>query len=476
MSDQNPPPSSTEPTPEESAAPKNVSRRGFMKSAGFLAGGLVVGGAVGGVAGYYLGRASVKLPAGLKQGTGSFTIGASVTTSGPIAAVVSKEVDMFNSWVTMVNNRGGIYASEMGGYIPVKMIVLTDNGPSDPTTIRNNYNSLVSSGVDLMIGAFTASPSEVASPVAIQNGIPYIDAQAAEIPIFAQSGAPNWVVGSLNLINYWLWNYFQLLKTTDAKTIYFLDQGDDFTQGVNGTDKYAFGGVQMAKYLGFDVLGADTVNTTLSSTYDYTSEVQTIKSADPDVVVYSDTASFFSGLFWEACKKANYKPRAYHPIEGHQVAFQQATGVADQSGITADLYWDPSFPYEGLWGKSFWSQLQTTANFTDTNWPWLVLGYECLEIACEAVQVAGTTNKSSVMNALKSMEFTSIIGPWKTQNPLSDPFAPSLVLGSNTTLNTGIQMGLPIAVPVQVINGKRVILYPPDLATGTYQYPQPTNW
>ena len=476
MSD-TPPPEPTEgEMKKEEPKVTSPSRRSFMRTAGFLGAGLVVGAAAGGVAGYVFGKGSVKTPAGLKQGTGQFTIGASVSTSGPTAGVVSQEVQMYDAWVTMINNRGGVYASDMGGYIPVKMVVLTDNGPGDPTTIRNNYTSMVSSGVDLMIGPFTAAPSEAASPVAIQNGIPYIDNQADEIPIFAQSGASDWVFGSLDIINYWLWNYFNLLKTTDAKSIYFIDQGDDFTQGVNGTDKYAFGGVQMAKYLGFDVLGADTINTSLSSTFDYSTEVQTVKSADPDVIVYSDNTAALSGLFWEACKKASYKPRAYHPIFGDQVAFQQTTSVADQSGITADIEWVSSSNYEGLWGLSFWNDLQTNANFTDVNWPWLSIGYSCLEIACEAVQVAGTTDKSSVSQALKTMQFSNILGPWKAQNPLTQPFSPSQILGSSSTLNPGTNMGLSINTPVQMINGNRVILWPPEFATGTYQYPQPTNW
>jgi len=232
----------------------------------------------------------------------------------------------------------------------------------------------------------------------------------------------------------------------------------------------------MAKYLNFDVAGADTINTSLSSTFDYTAEVQTLKSVDPDVVVYSDNTAALSGLFWEACKKASYKPRAFHPIFGDQIAFQQTTSVADQSGITADVYWDSSFPYEGLWGKSFWAQLQTNAGFTDANWPWLSIGYSCLEIACQAVQVAGTTSKSDVMQALKTMEFTNILGPWKAQNPLSDPFPPSKILGSSTTLDTGTGMSYSRGIPCQIINGNRTMLYPSSLATGSYQYPQPTNW
>ncbi|MDG6996247.1 MAG: ABC transporter substrate-binding protein [Nitrososphaerota archaeon] len=467
MSD-TPLPESTEETPKM----QNPTRRSFVKTAGILAAGLVVGGAIGGTTGYILGKDSVKLPAGLKQGTGSFTIGTSVSTSGPTAGIISQEVQMFNALVTLVNNRGGVYAADMGGYVPLKMIILQDGGPADTATIKSNYTQLTSQyKVDLLIGPFTAAPSEAASPIAIQNSTPYIDNQADEIPIFTQPGASDWVVGSLNIINYWLWNYLNVLKSqTDAKTIAFIDEGDDFDVEVSGTGPSKFGAIQFANQLGFDVVLQDTgVNSSFSGTFDYTPEVLKLKSLDPDVVIYCDNTGFLSAVMWQAFKANNYKPKATHFINGAQGAFyNQAGSIA--TGYSADVYWDQSFPYEGMWGKSTWAQVQTNANFQDVNWPWLSIGYSCVETACKAVEIAGSTNKTDVMTALKTMEFTNLLGPWRAQNPLTDPFPPP------SGLNTGVGMSLSRAVPVQIINGKRVIIGPPDLATGTYQYPEPYNF
>jgi ABC-type branched-subunit amino acid transport system substrate-binding protein len=448
-----------------------------MKTGAVLAAGLVVGAAVGGTAGYLL-ASPQKTSGSVKVGSGTFTIGTSVSTSGPTAPACSQEVQMFQALVTLVNNRGGIYAADMGGYIPIRMIVLQDGGPGDLSTIKSNYTTLATSDkVDLLIGPFTAAPSETASPVAIQNQVPYIDNQADEVPIFNQPGASDWVVGSLNIINYWLWNYLNVVKEqTDAKTIALIDQGDDFSTEVNGTGPSKFGGAQFAQQLGFDVLATDSVNTQFSATFDYTAEVQKMKSLDPDIVVYSDPSGTFQALFWEACKNAGYKPRAYHPIFGALGAFQGVTGATLGNGVTADILWNATFPYEGLWGLSFWNQVQQQGNFTDANWPWLSIGYSCVETACKAVEVAGSTSKPDVMNALKSMEFSNLLGPWKAQSPLTYPFPPP------STLNTGTGMSLAINIPVQIINGQRVVLGGAKgttyaaLATGTYQYPQPTSF
>jgi branched-chain amino acid transport system substrate-binding protein len=456
---------------------KSPARRRFLRNLGFLGTGLVVGGAVGAGITYVIGYgSSARVPSGAREGTGRFVIGASVSTSGPTSGTVSKELDMYNTWVEMINSRGGIFAEDMGGYIPVKMVVLQDGGPPDLTTIKSNYTALVNQyKVDLLIGPFTAAPAEAASAVAVQFGVPYIDNQADEIPIFTQPGASDWIVGSLNIINYWLWNYLNVLKSqTDAKTIAFIDQGDDFSTGVNGTDPNKFGGVQFAKQLGFDVVATDTVNTSFSPNYDYTPEVQRMKSLDPDVIVYSDPTGVLEALFWAACKNAGYRPRAYHPIFGALAAFQKTAGQSLGNGISADVYWDQSFPYEGLWGKKFWQELQNRAGFTDYDWPWLSIGYSCLEIACEAVQVAGSTDKKAVMQALKTMRFTNLLGPWQAQNPLRDPFPPP------PGLNAGSGMSLSRAIPVQVVNGKRVILggtgEAQALATGTYTYPEPFSF
>jgi ABC-type branched-subunit amino acid transport system substrate-binding protein len=448
-----------------------------MRSAGYLAAGLAIGAAAGGSVGYLLGQDYVKAPSGAKAGTGALTIGTSVSTSGPTAPVISQEVQMFNALVNLVNARGGVYAANMGGYVPLKMIILQDGGPGDTATIQSNYTTLCTTDkVDMCIGAFTAAPSETASPIAISNGVPYIDAQAAEVPIFAQNGASDWVFGSLNIINYWMWNYLNLIKNVDpSATIALIDEGDDFDTEAAGTGPSKFGAYQFCQTLGLDVVLQDTgVNSSLSSSFDYSTEVQKVKSSGADVVIYFDLTAALAALFLEAIHtefaSSGWKPKAFHTTNGAQVAFTSTAGAL-ATGYTADVYWDNSFPYEGLWGKSTWAQVQTNANFTDINWPWLSIGYSCVEDCVQAVQIAGSTNKTDVATALKTMEFTNLLGPWRAQNPLLDPFPPP------AGLDTGVNMSLSRAIPVQLINVNgtltRNLLYPQDIATATYQYPEP---
>jgi ABC-type branched-subunit amino acid transport system substrate-binding protein len=478
MSDETPPPPPTE--GETRQQPANPPRRKFLRNAGLVAAGLAIGAAVGGSAGYVLGSSSVKLPAGLKQGTGTFTIGTSISTSGETADVISQEVQAFDALVTLINNRGGVYAEDMGGYIPLRMIVLQDGGPTDLPTIKSNYTTLCTSDkVDMCIGPFTAAPSETASPVAIQYGVPYIDAQADEVPIYNQPGASDWVFGSLNLINYWMWNYLNLIKETDSSaTLALIDEGDDFDTEAAGTGPSKFGAYQMAKSLGLDVVLQQTgVNSGLSATFDYSTEVQTVKNSGADIVIYFDLTAALAAIFLEAIhnefKSTGWKPQAFHTTNGAQIAFTSTAGAL-ATGYTADVYWDNSFPYEGLWGKNTWAQVQTNAKFTDLDWPWISIGYSCVENCVQAVQIAGSTNKTDVASALKTMEFTNILGPWKAQNPLTDPFAPQTLTPSFPNI---VNMSLSRAIPVQLINVNgtltRTLLYPADIATGTYKYPEP---
>ena len=471
---------------------RKVTRRqaiGTVATAGAVAAGVVIGGA----AGYLVGSSAVPSgptqtvtqtqtltaterggPLTFKRGTGIFTIGTSISTSGPTAPAVSKVVDMLNSWATLINSRGGIYAEDMGGYIPVKMIVYPDGGPGDLGTVKANYTRLATQDkVDLLLGPFAAALSETASPIAVQNEIPYIDTDAAEIPIYSQPDPGNWIVGSIDIINFYTYGYLKVLDSqTDAKTLALIDLGDDFGTEGNGTGASHFGNVTFAEQFGFDVVtdGSDHINQNFSPNFDYTAEVQRMKSLDPDVIIFIETTGVFQGQFWLACKAAGYKPRAYHPIFVTSSAFQDVIGPDLLNGLSGDDTWDPRLPFEGLWGKRFWQQLQTSAGFDARKWTSTPAYYTALEIASAAVTAAGSTDKGKVRDALNSIEIGTLQGPWRAQKTLTYPIA------APPGVTTGHGMGLFIEIPVQVINGKSEILGPEEIATAPYVYPQPTSF
>jgi branched-chain amino acid transport system substrate-binding protein len=473
---------------------QKISRRKAISTgvtAGIAVAGLVVGGAAGYLAGSSVApQAPAKTitqtqtvtptatttegPVKFTQGQGVFTIGTSISTSGPTAPAVSKVVDMLNSWATLVNNHGGIYAEDMGGYIPVKVIVYPDGGPGDLGTVRANYTRLATQDkVDLLLGPFAAALSETASPIAVQNTIPYIDTDAAEIPIYSQPDPGNWIVGSINIINFYTYGYLKVLKEqTDAKTIALMDLGDDFGTEGNGTGSSHFGNVTFAKQFGFDVVtnGSDHINQSFAPNFDYTAEVQRMKSLDPDVIIFIETTGVFQGQFWLACKAAGYKPRAYHPIFATSSAFQGIIGPDLVNGLSGDDTWDSRLNFEGLWGKKLWQELQTAAGFDARQWTSTPAYYTALQIACSAVISAGSTDKSKVRDALNSIEVETLNGPWRAQKTLTSPItAPSDV-------TTGHGMGLFVEIPVQIISGTKNILGPAEIATAPYVYPQPTSF
>ncbi|MBV9460223.1 MAG: ABC transporter substrate-binding protein, partial [Bradyrhizobium sp.] len=93
--------------------------------------------------------------------TNEITIGISITTTGPAAALGIPE-----------RNALEFVPKEIGG-VPLKVIVLDDGG--DPTTATTNARRFVTeSKADVIMGSSTTPPTIAVSNVANEAGIPHI--------------------------------------------------------------------------------------------------------------------------------------------------------------------------------------------------------------------------------------------------------------------------------------------------------------
>src|ERR1022692_5030884 len=93
--------------------------------------------------------------------TNEITIGISITTTGPGAALGIPE-----------RNALEFVVKEIGG-VPLKVIVLDDGG--DPTNATTNARRFVTeSKADIIMGSSTTPPSIAVSNVANEAGIPHI--------------------------------------------------------------------------------------------------------------------------------------------------------------------------------------------------------------------------------------------------------------------------------------------------------------
>jgi branched-chain amino acid transport system substrate-binding protein len=470
-----------------------LSRRKFLGvSSGVAAGALVGGLVVGGVAGYFGGQAAVPAPTTVTKtatttiaGTGATTtqtvtqnvtttvttgstskpprtikVGWTVPLSGNFAPIMSLGEKMLKAAVDAVNSTGGLYVTEYGQRLPMEAVVYDDK--SDPATVEKLYTKMATEdNVDIFIGSFTSAGAMVASTVAEKNKIPYVDVTANELPIYKRDY--KYIVGQQDTVNLWYKQYLDFLKADGRpKTMAFITNDEPF-----GAELAGFGSAY-AKYLGFNVLVDDTV---AQGPIDFTPFITSLKSADPDVVILSGHPVTAQGSFWKQCLEANYKPRDLHPCYGNLAGFQEQLPAGKGNWVTADIMYSPDIPWSGKWGKQFYEQkVRDVVGYKDEDYAEMSYAFSAFEIACAGIENAGTLDKDAVNDALHTMRTMTLCGPWWVQTPnpnepavLSKPFDPP----------RGYGYGVPIQHPIQMQNGKLVILYPPELKTGDYVYPAP---
>ena len=451
------------------AQENKFDRRRFLAvSTGAAIGGIVGGVIVGAVGGYLAG--SQAAPAVEKTVTKTTTvretvtqtatatattpsaprvikIGNTVSETGMFAAAVGPQGKMWKAAEEIINAMGGIYVDEYKTRLPIKIIYYDDT--SDPAKVERFYTKLITEDqVDILIGPFTAVNAIPAAAVAERHGVPYIDNQAAERPIFGKE----WVVGSLDLVEKWFKRYFEMAsyyrdeKGYDINTFAFANTDEPFGNEVHEWAK------QEAERRGFKVVAHEKYT---FETTDFTPIVTKIKEANPDVLIITDPVGPLGAQLWRQGAEQGLRPKEVHISFGLLRATRETLGTALSDGLTAEDWVPPEIPAHGIIPKWVYEKVQEKAGFTHEDYPWVTISWLCLEIALSAIQVAGSLNKDKVRDALWNMRVMTSAGEWYV--PKDDPE----IAGHGTVL----------PYPIQFIGGKKRILWPPDVATGDWVYP-----
>ncbi|MEM3734674.1 MAG: ABC transporter substrate-binding protein, partial [Nitrososphaerales archaeon] len=307
-------------------------------------------------------------------------IGGTVCVTGIFSSSTGVQGKMYDAWAKLVNEKyGGIYVEEYGRHLPVQVIWYDDK--SDPPTVEKYYTKLCTEDkIDIAMGPMTAVNAFPAATICERYGVPEIDLQAAEVPIFNKK----WVFGSLDIMPKWLLNYLEMLKDEGkAKSIAFINSDEPFGNEVNG------GGMEIASRMGFNVLGQ--LKYTFETT-DFTPIITKLKEWNPDVVSMCDPTGILQATFWKQARALGFKPKDFHPCFGALGPVAKAMGGLE-NWITADLYWHEELPYQGVWSKRFYEQVQKEAGYTDFDWPWVTIAFFGLEMAAKAIEIAGSLDK-----------------------------------------------------------------------------------
>ena len=143
--------------------------------------------------------------------TSEITIGITLTTTGPAAALGIPE-----------RNALDFVAKEIGG-VPLKVIVLDDGG--DPTNATTNARRFVTeSKADIIMGSSTTPPTIAVSNVANEAGIPHIG--LAPFPITPERA--KWSVSMPQPIPIMGKVLYQHMKAHNIKTVGYIGYSDSY--------------------------------------------------------------------------------------------------------------------------------------------------------------------------------------------------------------------------------------------------------
>ncbi|MEM3031349.1 MAG: amino acid ABC transporter substrate-binding protein, partial [Nitrososphaerota archaeon] len=371
-------------------------------------------------------------------------IGATLPKTGPFSPIAGPFEKLYLAWQDMVNERGGLYVKEYGMRLPVKVIIYDDESKGE--TAARLYEKLITEDkADILLGPYSTPVTLPVIDVVARYGTPIVTTQAGAPPIYNR-GLKN-VFSAIDLISTWSYSYFEMIKAEGkARTIAFVIQDEAYANGLMA------GAKPKAQEIGLQIVAEEKFPV---GTTDFTAIILRLKAADPDIV-------FVAGLnpgaaaFVKQALEQGLRPREYHVPQLTNI-FLDTVGVNNANYFTGEWFWTEGITYDGYFGREFWIEAMERAGLVNDLYPWASVTWQALEVVSAAIEKAKSLKTEDLLEALDTTYIMTISGP--TQ--LGRDFGPFT------------NVGLIRAFPVQIVDGKFRVLWPPEIRSGDHIYPTP---
>jgi branched-chain amino acid transport system substrate-binding protein len=240
--------------------------------------------------------------------TNEITVGISITTTGPAAALGIPE-----------RNSLDFVPKEIGG-VPIKVITLDDGG--DPTTATTNTRRFVTeSKADIIMGSSTTPSTVAVATVANEAGIPHIG--LAPFPI--NEARIKWSVAMPQPIPIMGKVLYEHMKAHNVKTVGYIGYSDSY--GDLWFNDLKSQGVPM----GMTIAGEERFARTDTSV---TGQVLKLVAANPDAILVGASGTA-AGLPQTALRERGYKGLIYQTHGAASMDFIRIAGAAAEGVIMA---------------------------------------------------------------------------------------------------------------------------------------------
>jgi branched-chain amino acid transport system substrate-binding protein len=353
--------------------------------------------------------------------------------------------------IKQINDGGGILVKSLKKKLPIRE-VFYDDGSDQARSSSLAERAMTSDNVVAMIGGYSTALGEAESVMPDRYKTPWITPGAAASSIFSRGY--QYAFGTLSTIDSLGFTTGQFLGSLVdqgklkkglkiALAVEHTDHGVDYVNGIKRWVSEHPGYFTVVFDEQFDLGGTD-----------FSGILQKVKLAHADIFLSDAHLQDYVKMQGQYLQAGMYHQMISYGARGPEADARKALG-AGVDYIFAGIWWSPDLSYPQV--KKFNTDYTAFAGHAPDSW-YAATAYEAMRILAQAIEKAGSLDKTAIRDHLRSGELKSSLLPSQT-----------LKFGANG------QAAYPFVIVQNKPNGKVDIIFPADAATGQPVAPKPQS-
>ncbi len=362
---------------------------------------------------------------------GPIRIGASLSLTGTYAALGQNQSRGYQLCAKHVNAKGGVLGRKIE-------FVLYDDQSQPATGVRLYEKLITQDKVDLVMGPYSSAITEAVANINEKYKMPMVAPMASTTSIFKKGRKFIFMVQSP--AEAYLEGLIDMAAKRGLKTVAIVNEDTLFPKAtVQGT-------IELAKKKGLQVVFVEAYP---KGNTDFSAILTKIRAANPDVL---GAATYFDDAvaITRQMKELNVNPKMYGvTVGGDLPKFYDLLGK-NAEFVYGSTQWEPELPYPGAreFNESF------KMEFPGVGLSYHSAGaYGGCQVVVEAIKRAGSLDGEKIREAILKTDTNTVYGGFKVDQD-------------------GFQISHKM-VTFQWQEGKKVIVWPDELATGKALFPTP---
>jgi branched-chain amino acid transport system substrate-binding protein len=358
-------------------------------------------------------------------------LGASLSLTGIYADGGKYSLEGYQLGIKQANAKGGLFGRQL-------TLKYYDDQSDGATGVRLYERLINEDKVDVIIGPYGTAITAPTSNVAEKYKMPMICPETADVAMFSRGY--KYIFQALGPVQSYLFGVMSIAHDRGFKRLAVI--GPDVAFGhslANAVPTIARGFGQAIVYQEFYP----------GNTSDFSSIVEKLKAANPDVVLAMSFPNDSVGVLRQL-KQSNYAPKMfYEAIGASDPQFVKNVGT-DAEGTYSSVSWNIAAkdPANMAFMKSYQQEFNRAPDYH------AAANFACIEVVVAALKKAGAVDQEKLRDAYANLNAETILGNFKVE------------------ARTGIQLGY-ISYIMQWQHGKQIVVYPSNFANGKPIIPFP---